>query len=57
MLGYFLDVCLILGSLQSFIKYLRLALVLCETAHYRKNLISVFQEFLARIQFGKKTGH
>ena len=45
MLGYFLDVCFILGSLQSFIKYLRLALALCEIAHYGKNLISVSRVF------------
>ena len=34
---------------QSFTKYLRLALVSCEIAHYEKSLISVFQEFFASI--------
>ena len=35
--------------LQSLTGYLRLALFLCEIAHYRKSLISVFQEFFASI--------
>ena len=36
-------------DLQSFTKYLRLTIVLCEIAHYGKSLISVFQEFFASI--------
>ena len=45
----FLEAVLLYVILQSFTKYLRLTLVLCEIADYGKSLISVFQEFFASI--------
>ena len=40
---------ILLKYIQSFTKYFRLILVLCEIAHYGKSLISVFQRFFATI--------